>query len=279
MGKSFFKKIRFKYKFLVLNEHTFEEKFNFRLSALNIFLLFSFSSTIVFLLISLLIFVTPIKHYLPGYADVSVKGELLKESMRVDSLMNDIQMQKKQFDMFKQIVRDEMPIDSIKKVDSLTLKSWKKLPINKSEKESAFAEQYKNDAKYNLSTIDKSQSNNSAKTKIFLPPCNGTIVDTTTNNHHAIYILTNNHSPVISIAEGTIIQSTNNPISGYSITVQHNDGFISIYNNIDNILKSTSNTLSAGEVIGFVGNNSNTPLRFELWLNGTPQNPKNYIVF
>lgn len=282
MSDKFFKRIRFKYKISILNENTFEEKVNFRLSALSMFLLVSFTVSISFLLISLLIFLTPIKLYLPGYADVSVKGDLISESMRIDSLSANLDAQSVQFEMFKLIIKDEIPLDSIVSADSLTLASWASLPLEKSAKEKSFAAEYEKDAKYNLSSIDINSSSHNAKANIFISPTNGVIVDSMVNKNHGVSIATTHNTSVLAITSGTIIHSSLSSNSGYMVMIQHDNGFVSIYNNIERLLKRNNEHVNTGEVFAFVGDtkeNKKSPLTFELWLNGIPQKPTDYIVF
>ncbi len=282
MSKRFIDKIRFKYKISILNENTFEEKLNFRISALNIALVICFSTIISFTLISLIIFLTPIKIYLPGFADVSVKGELIKESLRVDSLKSSLEAHNRQFDMLKLIIRNEMPLDSVATADSLTLASWADLPLEKTENEKLFASEYEKDAKYNLSTIDINSSKLKANSNFFIRPADGVVIDSIKNQNNGISIATTNNASVIAINKGTIIHTSLSHSNGYMVMIQHNNGFISIYNNIERLLKQENDHLNTGEVFAFMGKkkkNNKTPLSFELWLNGEPQKPTDYIVF
>ncbi len=279
MARTFFKRIRFKYKILIINEHTFEEKFNFRLSALSLFLNISFFTLIAFALISLLIFLTPIKLYLPGYADVSVKSDLINETVRIDSLINQINLQQKQYEMIKHIIINDLPIDTIATADSATLSYWSNLPIKRTEREKAFVENYEKTAKYELNSSSNAAYNNSNnQNNIFITPCNNALIDSIKDE--IIYFKTASNSTIQSVEEGTIIHIETSLERKSKVIIQHPNSFVSIYSNIDKLLKNTGYNLKTGETFGIVEkHDSITPLSFELLLDGKKLNAQKYVIF
>src|SRR5574344_1271780 len=102
--KKFFQRLRFKYRVSILNENTLEEAFHLRLSRLSVFLFTGTFALVSFLVLSLLIFFTPIKHFLPGFADSSIRTERITETMRVDSLTQTLALQQKQMKVIKDIL-------------------------------------------------------------------------------------------------------------------------------------------------------------------------------
>lgn len=80
-----------KYRLVVMDDSTYEEKTSFRLSRLNIFV---FGSLFVFVLITLttlLIIYSPLRQYILGYTAVENKRETLNLLFRVDSLEGKMQ--------------------------------------------------------------------------------------------------------------------------------------------------------------------------------------------
>ena len=69
----------------------------------------------------------------------------------------------------------------------------------------------------------------------------------------------------------------------FVIQIQHNHNLISIYKHNSRLLKKPGETVKAGEAIAIVGNSGELTtgphLHFEIWHNGTPLNPKDYIGF
>ena len=98
------KKNKFKYNLILLNETTLEEVFRIKTSKLTFSLALGIFTLVSFTLLSIIIFVTPIKHMLPGYADVSVREDVLIEAQRVDSLETLTQHNERQLLIIKNLI-------------------------------------------------------------------------------------------------------------------------------------------------------------------------------
>ena len=88
---------------------------------------------------------------------------------------------------------------------------------------------------------------------------------------------------ISSVLDGTVIVSTWTAETGYIIVIQHQKNFISIYKHNSILLKSVGDFVKAGDHIAVIGNSgeltSGPHLHFELWHNGEPVDPENYISF
>ena len=103
--------------------------------------------------------------------------------------------------------------------------------------------------------------------------------------HRGVDIKGEQESDIVSIAEGTITSIKNDPRYGLSVTIEHNDGFKSIYSCLlateDGIEEGMK--ISQGQVIGKMGNSGvfesgeGAHLHFELMQNGDYINPELYI--
>ena len=71
--------------------------------------------------------------------------------------------------------------------------------------------------------------------------------------------------------------------TGYIIAIQHQNNLISVYKHNSVLLKKEGMYVKAGEPIAYVGNSGELTtgphLHFELWYNGNPVDPKEYISF
>src|SRR5438105_15850273 len=84
--KKLSERLRQKYRLVILNDSSFEEKFSLRLSPGGILIMVGAVTIIMsFLVISLIAF-TPIREYIPGYGDFSNQKELVRLSVKADSL-------------------------------------------------------------------------------------------------------------------------------------------------------------------------------------------------
>ena len=67
------------------------------------------------------------------------------------------------------------------------------------------------------------------------------------------------------------------------IGIQHKNGYFSLYKHNSVLLKSVGDFVSIGDHIAIIGNSgelsSGPHLHFELWHDGIPVNPENYIAF
>lgn len=93
-----------------------------------------------------------------------------------------------------------------------------------------------------------------------------------------------NWSNVYASKGGTVIKANHNYIEGYSygkyIVIDHGDGYSTLYGHLNDIYVSEGQYVSQGEVIGAVGStgfSTGPHLHFEVRINGTAQDPFNYV--
>ena len=103
------------------------------------------------------------------------------------------------------------------------------------------------------------------------------------NEHYGVDVVSRKNEPVRCIADGTVILASWTQDSGYVIAIQHRGGLISVYKHNDELLEKVGNFVSAGGVISITGNTGDltdgTHLHFELWHNGSPVNPEEFVSF
>ncbi len=83
MGTSILDNLRNKYRLLILNDKTYEERLSFKLTRLNVFVVLGTSAILFITLTTLLISFTPLKYYIPGYGvkDLSVNQSTIPFSI------------------------------------------------------------------------------------------------------------------------------------------------------------------------------------------------------
>ena len=79
-------KLRNKYKLVILNDETYEEKISLRLSRMNVFIVTGMITILLIALTTVLIAFTPLREYIPGYTDVSMSEKVYRLQNVVDSL-------------------------------------------------------------------------------------------------------------------------------------------------------------------------------------------------
>jgi len=141
--KDIFHRLKFKYNVVVINENTLTEKVNFHLSWLSLLIITGLLILVSFILLSCLIFLTPIKHYLPGVADVGVREEVIQQASRIDSLSELVEHNERQLYYMKCIIAGEVPADSIIDVsDSTATFNSSTIDLSPTAREKAFVEKY-----------------------------------------------------------------------------------------------------------------------------------------
>ena len=109
-----FERLRYKYRLVVLNDDTFEEKLSFKLSRLNVFLSIGFSAILLIAGTTLLIALTPLREYIPGYSSTRLRKQALKLVQRTDSLNAQLVYQHQYLENIQRIVegRTEDSLDA-----------------------------------------------------------------------------------------------------------------------------------------------------------------------
>lgn len=80
------KRLRNRYRLLVMNDDTYEEVVTFKLSRLSVYIMLSSIFVILVGLTVALIVFTPLKQYVPGYGNQSARKDLQLLKIRTDSL-------------------------------------------------------------------------------------------------------------------------------------------------------------------------------------------------
>ncbi|MBE0641828.1 MAG: M23 family metallopeptidase [Bacteroidales bacterium] len=120
---------------------------------------------------------------------------------------------------------------------------------------------------------------------LFYTPIKGIIVNyfNPSINHYGIDIVTQRNEPVKAVYDGHVIFSDWTLETGYVIGIAHSGDLISVYKHNASLLRKQGHFVRAGDPIAIVGNSgeltSGPHLHFELWHNGLPVNPQDYIAF
>ena len=276
------KKLLHKYRLVVLNEDTFEERFAVKLTRLNVFFLSSLAAIILVTLTTLLIVFTPLREYIPGYSSTALQKQALDLDSKTDSMLKSINMNDAYINSLKSVLRGEVSAVEINK-DSIFKAAQADtdiLELTPSRVDSLLREKVRNEDKYNLF-----ESATSVKDFVFFPPVNGSISSGFEPNekHFAVDIVVPTNTPVKATSDGRVLFASWTSDAGYVIIIDHGDELISIYKHNSSLTKSQGDFVKSREVIaisGASGELSTGPhLHFELWSNGIPLNPANFIDF
>jgi len=276
------KKLLHKYRLVVLNEDTFEERLAFKLTRLNVFVLGSLIAILLVAITTVFIAFTPVREYIPGYSSTALQKQALELDFKTDSLLEVINMNDAYITSVKRVLRGEVSAVVINK-DSIFKAAQADtdiLDLNPSKADSILRAKVNNEDKYNLF-----ESATTAKDFVFFPPVNGSISSgfDTNEKHYAVDIVIPKNTPVKATADGRVLFASWTSDASYVIIIDHGDELISVYKHNSSLTKSQGEFVKSREVIAISGSSgelSTGPhLHFELWNNGIPLNPSTFIDF
>ena len=273
-------KLTFKYRFVVLNEDTFEERFSFKLNRLNAFILGGIFSVILISLTILFIVYTPLKEYIQGYSSTELQKEATDLVYKVDSLNKALSVNDLYIQNIQQVLKGEIQRVTFNKDSVLNQLRIDEIDFAPSAVDSAFREEVEQQDRY--SVFQEATRNTDI---VFTAPLKGDITEDYNDRekHFAIDIAVDKDTPVKAVADGTVIFKGFTADTGYVVVLEHNQGFISVYKHNATIFKDQGDLVKSGEVIASAGSTGSfstaSHLHFELWNEGYPVNPSNYINF
>lgn len=281
------RRIRDKYRLVILNEETLEERISFNLSRLNVFVAIGMLSIILVFVTTYIIAFTPLKEYIPGYTDVTLQRRIYELQLRSDSVAFAMRAQEKYLSNLRNVLDGNLPDErKMTPLDSAQTSKYQKITDKRSPEDSLLRSEYDNANKYNLFKSDKSSGKGSSMRNItFFSPVKGIVTSQfdPLRKHFGIDIVAARDEVIKSVQDGTVIFAGWTVETGNVIAIQHPGNVISIYKHNSVLLKKEGNTVHAGETIAIIGDSgelSTGPhLHLELWINGIPVNPKDYIVF
>ena len=276
------RKLLHKYRLVILNENTFEEKISFKLSRLNVFVTGSLFMIGLIGLTILLIAFTPLREYIPGYSSTKLKKEATELTYKTDSLVRILNYTNRYLDNIRMVLKGDIENNEINR-DSL-FEQFKIDPssvdLTPIKEDSLLRAEVALEDKYNLFESDRTKSN-----LVLFPPITGTISMRfdAEKKHYAVDIVAPRNTPVKAVANGTVIFAEWTADTGYVIILEHKGGLLSVYKHNGSLDKLQGAIVRSGEVIASVGNtgelSTGPHLHFELWDNGSPVNPSDFIDF
>ena len=271
--RRFWKRLGEKYRISVLDEKTLTEHLHVHLIGWGAIVVTALLFLLTMGYFSLVILYTPVKNYLPGYSE-DIRQQLIVESSRVDSLGTTLELQRQYLDIIKQVVAGEVHTDTVQSLDSMYIITKEQLLEVKSEATQEFIAQYEMKEKDNLQLFYVA---NAAPMLSFFRPAHGVILQSFSQKEqrYGVLIQTPENENVTAVLAGTVMYVNYEIGNTYSMMVQHTN-YLSVYRNVNKVLKQVGDAVQAGESMAIMGNQ---PLLFELWQDGKPINPEEVIAF
>ncbi|MBR4996175.1 MAG: M23 family metallopeptidase [Alistipes sp.] len=280
--KSLFRKKRFSMNDPILKQ----EDWSVHISPAGLLASLAAFCLFLFLLTMLLVAYTPVLDIFPGYRTSAERthDELVESVMRVDSLERRMNQMLTYNENIAMIMEGRTPVVRTPLSDNDTVKLDKTL-IPPSEFDSLLRAQMEGDGEYSLARTLRNQAQGDGRL-IFASPVEGIITRhfSRDDNYLGVGIQSSPNAPVTSIDDGTVVDIVTGGESGTVLTVQHFNGYVSIYRNLTQVLVARGQSVKSRQVLGYnampeVGDKTNPLFELEIWNEGKPVDPEIYIVF
>ena len=279
-SKIIHRKWLFKYRVVIMNESTLEEVNTFRLNRLNVFVYSGLFAILMITLTTLVIIYSPLKQYILGFSEADLRKQIVDLTFQTDSLQQRIVSNDAYFGSLQKVLTGDIEPDKINK-DSV-LNAVQQIPvevdIQASEEEMKLRGEVAEEERYNVFDVATANTR-----KAFFPPIQGMLSSEfkADKRHYGIDLTAAEGTPVKAIGEGTVVFAEWSAQTGFVLIIEHPHNFVSVYKHNAAITKRQGDQVRAGEVIAKVGNtgelSTGIHLHFELWHEGYPVDPLNYM--
>jgi murein DD-endopeptidase MepM/ murein hydrolase activator NlpD len=247
-----------------------------------------------------LVIFTPIFHQLiPGY--INPQEALQKEALMEEKIAQ-MDEETRRFEAYISSLKrvagvagDSLPIFSQASLDSLELTSQAELealPANLQPNESSVARTNSTDESGSVQVIYLPEesyeavrmSDNPLLLNLF-PPLEGEVRNgfDLARQHYGVDIVAPEKTLIKSVAEGYVVMAEYSEDNGWVIGISSRENIVCFYKHNSRLIKEVGDYVVSGEpiaVIGNTGENSTGPhLHLEIWQQGTPLDPENYLRF
>ena len=275
----FWKKTLNKYRFVIMADDSFEEKFSLKTNRLKVFLFLSFFTLFCVVATFILITNTSLREFIPGKESEEVQREIISLVLRSDSLMARLENQQLYFENFKTIIGGKIPLDSSITIDNKNIE--KKPSFERSVEDSLLRILVES----NETGMINLKNNVKNELFAFFAPVLGVVSDTFNlkAKHFGIDLVAKEKSRISSVLDGVVVVSHWTSETGYVIAIQHQNNYLSLYKHNSLLLKEVGDYVVAGEHVAVIGNSGELTtgphLHFELWYNGVAVDPEKFIAF
>lgn len=274
-----------KYLLIIRNEENFAEKhtytFNYaRLILIAVLLLLIATVLAIFLVTGVLQ-----QRLDPRYSERESKRQLIEMRLGMDSLRDEMVGQSVYIENVKKVLSGSYDGDQIDSLATTEIRPEIILEEQLQPIDSQFRAEFENSV---ITEVPFESGGTNEFRSIYLFRPLGGMVSVSgqfdpKDDHYGVDIVAKENEPVKSVADGIIIFASWTLDGGHVIGVQHKGGLVSVYKHNSELLKNVGNFVTGGEIIAIIGNSgeltSGPHLHFELWHNGTPVNPEEYIGF
>ncbi|WKV13483.1 M23 family metallopeptidase [Marivirga harenae] len=223
----------------------------------------------------------------PRHTTMEYNQKLLSLTTEMDSLKSRLRAQDRFIGNLQTILQGDVPDgETYREPDQVNTDDLNKdFNPQKIDAGDSIIRQEFEEQDFSLTSYSSNNYSDELKDIFFFPPIQGIVSSPydMSIDHYGIDIVAKTNEPVKSIADGTVILSSWTQDGGYVIAVQHRANLISVIRHNSALLKKVGNFVNAGEVISIIGNSGELTtgphVHLEIWYNGNPVDPEEFITF
>ncbi|MEM6699469.1 MAG: M23 family metallopeptidase [Bacteroidota bacterium] len=278
--------MKYTYRLIIMNNDTFEEVGSYRLSLLNVYVVLSTIVVLVAIMMWMLITYTPLKQYIPGYSEHYNNPRLIAE---LTSQVEELEKERQNRDFYIQnlqqmLTGDVEQVEDVKQEVTTVVDSTSRLLPG--EEEEKIREEMQDAMNEPTSFLRTNVSPVTSLEQLhFIPPISGEITKgfNEETDHLGIDLVAPKNTAIKAVMDGYVFFADWTMETGNVIGLQHSNNTVTFYKHNSSLLKNIGNFVKAGEAIAVIGNTGTKTdgphLHFELWFNGKPIDPSEYITF
>jgi murein DD-endopeptidase MepM/ murein hydrolase activator NlpD len=286
--ESLWQRLQHTYRLVIMNNDTFEEVGSYRLSLLTVYVMISTAMVAIAILVISAIVFTPLKRYIPGYADVGSNPRIIELNQELDSLTAMVESQRIYTESFRKMLVGE--VETLAEVPEQTYQPGDSaLAVERIEEDERLRREVELEEIREIAQMTKSTNFNSREIPLeqlyFTAPLTGEIsaqFDVETK-HMGVDIMAPKNTAVKSALDGWVVFSDWTAETGNTIGIQHANNIITFYKHNSVLLKDFGSFVKAGEAVAIIGNTGTLTdgphLHFEIWHKGMPVDPAEYVNF
>ncbi|MBO4582276.1 MAG: M23 family metallopeptidase [Bacteroidales bacterium] len=277
MANSWGDKLKDKYRLVISDSESFEERISFRFTPISLAVTLILSMLVLVVLTSIIIAFTPLREYIPGYGSAKERNQIWMLTQKVDSLetiyrqnaaieksiraivLGEYEQMSADDDTISQnVIKDTMMLFT--KMDSILLN----IKVHNGNRNVAKNED-----------IHKIKPQATARSYM-LSPIVGRIQQIEPAVNGGINIQCGNLCKVCAVNAGTIVYAD---ISGSNsiCVVHHPDDIVSVYRMPSRLSVAAGQAVKAKQVLSV--SDEEQVVHFELWVKGNMVDPERYIMF
>lgn len=241
---------------------------------------------------------TPLRTHIPGYGTEKIKRNARLNAIRVDALQDSVAVQRQYIKRLQQLVTGRVdslargPVQAAaNRVPAEQESPARRLPSSSATRGGQGAHEQ---PALSTSSFPASEQGQEERSSSYVVPSLTLPVEApvetgfptrsfdASDAHFGVDIAVSEGSYVRAVGEGYVVLSDWTQGGGYTIAVQHADGYLSVYKHNKRLLKRTGDRVQAREALAVSGSSGEMTtgphLHFELWQNGLAQDPRPYVT-